>query len=123
MTNLVSKVFVVDDDPVLLLTLQAVLRAAGYTVEVFDCAAALLARVSARDQGCVVLDLKMPNIDGLELQRALGAAGIAMPLIFVSGRAAVPEAVTAMKRGAVDFLAKPVEPDELLAVVARAANR
>ena len=118
-----SSVFLVDDDAVQLLFLGAILRTAGHRVEVFEQPEALLARLSGRDRGCVVLDLQMPGLNGLELQRALFERGVAMPLLFVSGRADVPAAVAAMKQGAVDFLSKPVEPKELCAVVARALRK
>lgn len=102
------------------LTLGAILRAAGYAVEDFDHPAALLARLSAADRGCVVLDLQMPDMNGLELQRTLGERGIALPLVFVSGSRDSAAAVIAMKQGALAFLSKPVDPKVLLAGVARA---
>jgi FixJ family two-component response regulator len=116
-------VFVVDDDLVHLTILTAILRTAGYREEAFEQPKALLSRVSAHDRGCVVLDLKMPGLNGLELQQAFLARGALLPLIFVSGHSDVPAAVAAMKQGAVDFLPKPVEPKALLAVVARALQR
>ena len=116
-------VFLVDDEALMLLTMSAILRSAGYAVETFERPEELLARLSAADRGCVVLDLKMPGLSGLQLQQALGERGSVLPLIFVSGRADVPEAVAAMKQGAVDFLSKPVDPQELLAVVARALHK
>lgn len=116
-------VFLVDDEAFMLFTMGGTLRAGGYVVETFERPEALLARLSPADHGCVVLDLKMPGLNGLELQRALAERGITLPLIFVSGHADVPAAVAAMKRGAVDFLSKPVDPQELLAVVARALRK
>ncbi len=114
------RVFVVDDEAIMLLTLGAILRAAGYAVETFDHPTALLARLSAKDEGCVVLDLQMPGMNGLELQRVLGHRGIALPLLFVSGSRDSAAAVTAMEQGALAFLSKPVNPKALLAGVARA---
>ncbi len=116
-------VFLVDDEALMLFTMGGILRSAGYAVETFERPEALLGRLTSADHGCVVLDLKMPGLNGLELQRALGDRGITLPLIFVSGRADVPAAVAAMKQGAVDFLSKPVDPTELLAVVARALHQ
>ncbi len=113
-------VFIVDDDAVTLLMLGGILRAAGNRVETFSQPEALLERLSGDDRGCVVVDLRMPGVNGLELQQALVARGVLLPLIFVSGRADVPAAVAAMKGGAVDFLSKPVEPGELCATVERA---
>ena len=123
MTHEPSSVFLVDDDPVQVLFLGAILRTAGYRVEAFEQPEALLSRLSMRDRGCVVLDLEMPGLNGLALQRALFERGVTMPLLFVSGRADVPAAVAAMKQGAVDFLSKPVDPGELRAVVARALRK
>lgn len=113
-------VFVVDDDPVLLFLMRGILIEAGYRVEAFDHPEALVARLSARDRGCAVLDLRMPALSGIEVQQALAARGVRLPLIFVSGRADVAAVVAAIKGGAVDFLAKPIEPRELRAVVERA---
>lgn len=120
MTPAQPRVFVVDDEPFHLLFLGGLLRTAGHAVETFERPEALVARLSPSDRGCVVLDLQMPQIDGLALQRILGAGGVLLPMIFVSGRAGVPSAVEAMKLGALDFLEKPVDPERLRAVVARA---
>ncbi len=123
MSSEAPRVFVVDDDPVMLFILCGPLRAAGHRVEAFEHPQQLIARISARDRGCVVLDLRMPALSGLEVQQALLDRGSMLPLIFVSGRADVPAVVAAMKGGAVDFLAKPVDPGELRAVVERALRR
>lgn len=123
MTAASPRVFLVDDDPFQLHYLGGILRTAGHPVEAFDRPEALLARLSTEDRGCVVLDLQMPGLDGLALQRAFLERGIRLPLIFVSGQADVPAAVAAMKQGAVDFLSKPVDPEALRAVAARAIER
>lgn len=106
-----------------MLLIGGILRSAGYAVETFAEAKALLQRLTASDRGCAVLDLQMPELNGLELQKAMFAQRIRLPIVFVSGRADVPKAVAAMKQGAVDFLSKPVEPSELLAVIERALLR
>lgn len=116
-------VFVVDDDPAQVLWLGEILRTGGHRVETFEHGEALLARLTPADRGCVVLDLRMPGLGGLELQSALGARGVELPIVFVSGRADVPSAVAAMRGGAVDFLSKPVSRSELCAVVERALAR
>lgn len=118
-----ARVFLVDDDPFQLHFLGGILRAAGHAVETFDRPEALLARLSPAERGCVVLDLQMPGLDGLALQRALLESEVRLPLIFVSGQADVPAAVAAMKQGAVDFLAKPVDPDTLRTACTRAIER
>jgi FixJ family two-component response regulator len=116
-------VFLVDDEPIMLVLWGGMLRAAGYRIEAFEQPEALLKRLSPTDRGCVVVDLRMPGLNGLELQRALLAQGVTLPLIFVSGSADVPSAVTAMKGGAIDFLAKPVTAPELCAAVDRAMEQ
>lgn len=116
-------VFLVDSDPFQLRYMGAVLRAAGHLVEAFSRAEALLARVSRRERGCAVLELRMPGMNGLTLQRTLREYGVLLPLIFVSGSADVPTAVSAMKEGAVDFLCKPIVPEALYVAVSRAIQR
>ncbi|NVJ27215.1 MULTISPECIES: response regulator transcription factor [Myxococcus] len=117
------RVFLVDDDPFQLHYLGGILRTANYVVEAFELPEVLLARLSANDRGCAVLDLRMPGLDGLALQRSFLDVGILLPLIFVSGHSDVPSAVTAMKQGAVDFLSKPVDAEALLSVCARSIVR
>lgn len=112
-----ATVFVVDDDLFMRRFLQKVLSLAGHAVETFERGEPLLSRVTAADRGCVILDLKLPGLDGLELQRALHERGSPLPAVFVSSHARVPEAVAAMKQGAIDFLTKPVNPTELVQVV------
>lgn len=116
-------VFLVDDDPFQVLFLSGTLRTHGYHVEEFERPEALLSRLSASDRGCVVLDQEMPVLNGIELQKLLHDRGVLLPMIFVSGRAGVPAVVTAMKRGALDFLSKPVDPEELCAAVEIALRR
>jgi FixJ family two-component response regulator len=116
-------VFVVDDDPSVRRALARVLRSEGYTVETFASAAELLARDLGEQPSCVVLDLCMPGIGGLELQARLCAAGAEPAIVFLSGRADVPAAADAMKAGAIDFLVKPFQSDALLAAVRRALAR
>lgn len=112
-----ATVFVVDDDQFMRRFLQKVLSLAGHAVETFERGEPLLSRVTAADRGCIVLDLKLPGLDGLELHRALHERGSSLPAVFVSSHARVPEAVTAMKQGALDFLTKPVNPAELVRVI------
>lgn len=123
MSNETACVFLVDDDPIMLVLWGGMLRAAGHRIEAFDEPKALLTRLSPADRGCVVVDLRMPGLNGLELQRALLTLGVTLPLIFISGSADVPSAVTAMKGGAIDFLAKPVTAQDLCAAVDRALEQ
>jgi two-component system response regulator FixJ len=111
--NAAAKVFLVDDDVPFLLAQSRMLEAAGMPVIAFDSAARLLARVSPKEHGCIVTDLFMPGMSGLELQAALTAAGVELPIVFLTGRPDIPSTVHAMRDGAVDFLEKTA-PCELL---------
>ena len=105
---------VVDDDALVLRSLGRLLRSAGFEVRTFPSSSDFLARTTAGEPGCVVLDLTMPGLNGLELQERIGDA---CPVVFLSGNADVPASVKAMKAGAVDFLTKPVDREKLLAAV------
>lgn len=115
-------VFVVDDEPCVRLALQRLLKSAGHGVETFGSAAELLACGAAERPGCLLLDLQMPGVNGLELQQALRAEGASLPVVFLSGKADVSTAAQAMKAGALDFLTKPVNDRELLAAVGLACE-
>ena len=116
-------IFLVDDDPGVRKALVRLFRAAGHQVEAFASAREFLARERPVEPGCVVLDLRMPEMTGLELQDALERAGHRIPVVFISGHADIPASVTAMKAGAIDFLTKPVRNRELLQAVERALAR
>ena len=116
-------VFLVDDDPSILRALTRLLRAGGHQVSAFRSPGDFLAQHDATVPGCVVLDLAMPGLNGLELQTALTAAGCQRPIVFISGHGDVPSSVRAMKAGAVDFLTKPVSEENLLAAIQRAMER
>jgi FixJ family two-component response regulator len=116
-------VFLVDDDPGVRRALARLLRAAGHQVSTFDSAAHFLAAGVADQPGCLVLDVRMPEVGGLELQRALEADHQFRAIVFITGHGDVPTSVQAMKAGAVDFLTKPVAEEELLAAVGRALER
>jgi FixJ family two-component response regulator len=115
-------VYAVDDDPAVLKSIGRLLRSGGWNVVTFASARVFLEQVDAGTPGCVVLDLSMPEMGGLELQQALEARGCGLPILFLTGQADVPSTVKALKRGAVDFLTKPVEDEELLAAVRRAVE-
>jgi FixJ family two-component response regulator len=110
-------IFVVDDDPGVLKALSRMLRAEGWSVETFDSADAFLARPDHTGDGCLVLDVTMPGLDGLELQRRLADAGPLLPIVFVTGHGDIPMSVQAIKAGAKDFLTKPVQAQALVAAV------
>jgi FixJ family two-component response regulator len=110
-------VFLVDDDPGVSRALSRILREEGFNVETFDSAEAFLARRGRRPEGCLVLDVTMPGIDGIELQRRLAAAGQPLPIVFVTGHGDIPMSVLAIKAGAADFLTKPVATPALVAAI------
>lgn len=110
-------VFLVDDDEAVLRSLGDILSAEGLAVRAFDTAEALLAGCNAKSEGCIVLDIRLPGMDGLDAQKMLVDRGIAMPIIFLTGHGEVQQSVRAMKAGAYDFLQKPVPADTLLARV------
>ncbi|WP_395846074.1 response regulator transcription factor [Cystobacter fuscus] len=114
------KVFVVDDDPSVLRSLGRMFQVEGYTVECFAHPRRLLEREPWPGPGCVVLDLRMPELNGLELQRELRRAGWTQPIVFISAHGDLPTVERAMKTGAVAFLPKPFSTEELLAAVERA---
>ncbi len=113
-------VFAVDDDPSVLRGIERLLRSAGLQAAVFPTAQAFLDGYRPEAPGCVILDLAMPGLDGLQLQERLLERGAALPIIFLTGHGDIPTSVCAMKRGAVDFLTKPVDDVELLAAVQQA---
>jgi FixJ family two-component response regulator len=113
-------VYVVDDDPSVLRSLQRLLRSAGCDVMTFSSALEFLAFQHPDQPSCLILDVRMPELGGLELQEQMADRGISFPVIFITGHGTVPISVKAMKAGAVDFLQKPFEDLDLLAAVAGA---
>ena len=113
-------VFVVDDDPSVRKSLARLLESAGYVVEAFAAAREFLARERYAGPCCLVLDVRMPGLSGLDVQQTLAAAGRRMSIIFATGHVDVPMSVKAMKNGAVDLLTKPVDEKDLLAAIERA---
>lgn len=109
-------VYVVDDDPSVRKALSRALRAEGFDVETFDGAEALLER-GVDGAACLVCDVDMPGIDGLELQERLAASGADRPIVFLTGHGDIPMSVRAMRGGAVDFLSKPMDAGALVAAV------
>jgi FixJ family two-component response regulator len=113
-------VYVIDDDPEVLQATERLLASAGMTVAAFQSPLAFLESYDDRTPGCLVLDLAMPDLTGVELQRALAERGKLLPIVFLTGRGDIRTCAEAMKNGAVDFLTKPVDDADLLAAVARA---
>ena len=118
-----SVVHVVDDDESFLKAVSRLLRVSGFTVKTFDSATALLAQVSPETRGCVIADLRMPGVSGLDLQDALGKACLTLPVIFLTGEGDIPSSVRAMRHGAEDFLEKRAPKARLLDAVNRALDR
>jgi len=115
-------IFVVDDDDAVRASLQALLETEGYRTIQFESGIAFL---DSRDSGpgaCVLLDVKMPGLDGLEVQRRLNDRGVTLPVVMVTGHGDIAMAVQAMRAGAADFLEKPVSRERLLASIARAID-
>jgi FixJ family two-component response regulator len=127
MTPMLSKepgtVFVVDDDTSFLRSLSRLLTAVGYTVEAYLSAHEFFSRPAPERPGCVVADLQMPGINGLQLQETLRKSANPLPVIFLTGQGDIPTTVTAMRSGAEDFLTKRAPQEELLAAVKRAFER
>ena len=113
-------VYVVDDDIAVRRSLARLIRSVNLDVETFPSAQAFHLRERGRRPSCLVLDIGLPGISGLELQRALGQGQRTMPIIFITGRGNVPMSVRAMKGGALDFLQKPFDGQQLLDAIARA---
>ena len=116
-------VFVVDDDPSVRKALERLFKSVGLNVEVFNSAKEFLPCKEPDGPSCVVLDVRMPGLSGLDLQRELAAAGKNMPIIFVTGHGTVPMTVKAMKAGAVDFIEKPFDDQVLIDAVHKAMER
>ena len=116
-------VFIVDDDPAVLKSLSRLLRASQFNVVTFGSPQEFLERYDPHTRGCLVLDVAMPGLNGLELQEALRVKGSAIPIIFLTGHGDIPTSVQAMKGGALDFLTKPVHDKDLLKAVEAALEK
>jgi FixJ family two-component response regulator len=118
-----ARVFIVDDDTPTLRAFERLLRFEGFTVDTFTSASDFLRRPISDVPCCLILDLNLPGVDGLRLQRAMQHAFVNMPIVFVSGCADVAATASAMRYGAVDFLEKPVDDRRLLDAVTRAVEQ
>ncbi len=117
-----QKVFIVDDDEAIRDSLRWLLETDHLRVECFASAEDFLAALDAADEGCLILDVRMPGMSGLELHERLCQQGNHLPVIFMTGHGDVPMAVAAMQRGACDFVQKPFSDDDLLARIRRALS-
>jgi FixJ family two-component response regulator len=116
-------VFVIDDDIEVRLSIQGLLKAAGLRSEAFGTAEEFLRSKESDGPSCLVLDVSLPGVSGLELQRKLADAGVRIPIIFITGYGDIPMTVKAIKSGAVEFLTKPFVDDDLLKAVQQALDR
>ena len=118
-----ATVFVVDDEDTVRKALSRLIRSAGMTAQTFPTAEAFLAESYTVPASCLVLDVRLPGLNGLQLQEALNRKGYPISIIFITGHGDVPTSVRAMKAGAVDFLQKPFAGHELLDAIRRAVSR
>jgi len=118
-----SMVFILDDDISIREALCTLLRSVGLEVRTFTSAAEFLNAELPDVPACLVLDVRLPGLSGLDLQRELGRTGVEIPIIFISGHGDIPMTVRAMKAGAVEFLPKPVREQELLDAIAQAIDK
>lgn len=116
-------IFVVDDDDAVRRSLARLLRSVDLNVEMFSSAQEFLEREHYDGPGCIVLDVRMPGLSGLQLQEELAGANYDMPVIFITGHGSIPMSVKAMKAGAVDFLTKPFNDQELLDAIYQAIEQ
>jgi len=118
-----SIVFVVDDDPIVRGAISSLLLSVGQQAQQYGSAAELLQNNLPEVASCLILDIRLPGLSGLDLQVELANAGVPIPIIFITGHGDIPMSVKAMKEGAVDFLAKPFRDQDLLDAVSRALKR
>lgn len=123
MPHVTPTVFVVDDDISVRESLEALIRFEGWQPEVFASATEFLARPRPHVPSCLVLDVTLPDLNGLELQKRIAGNWVEMPIIFITGHGSVPMTVQAMKAGAVEFLTKPFGDDVLLSAIRHAIER
>lgn len=123
MTETAGVVFVVDDDAPMRESLKNLTRSVGLRVEAFASAQEFLRAKRSDEPGCLVLDVRMPGLSGLDLQKRMAEAGTDLPIIFLTGHGDIPMSVRAMKAGAVEFLTKPVREQDLLDAIQQALER
>ncbi len=116
-------VAIVDDDPSVRRSLQRLIRSAGWKAEPFASAQEFLARPRTDAPSCLLLDLQMPGLSGLDLQKQLAEVGLEIPIVFLTGHGNIPASVQAMKAGAVEFLTKPIDEQDLFRAIQEAIER
>lgn len=118
-----ATVFVIDDDADVRASIQGLLKSAGLRSECFETAEEFLEKKPSDGPGCLILDVSLPGISGLDFQQKLRSAGSQIPIIFITGHGDIPTSVKAMKSGALEFLTKPFDDAELLSAVEQAIDR
>lgn len=116
-------VFIIDDDRSIRESIQALLRVAGFRSEAFGSTQEFLARGGFEGPSCLVLDVRLPGLSGIDFQTQLGEAGVEIPIIFITAHGNIPMSVKAMKSGAVEFLTKPFNDEDLLCAIQQALER
>jgi FixJ family two-component response regulator len=123
MTAFEPTVFVIDDDPSVRKSLSRLLRSVGHSVETFSSAEEFLAREQFDGIGCIILDVQMPGMSGMNLQAELSKAEYSMPIVFITGHGDIPMSVEAVRKGAVHFLTKPFDDNDLLRAMREAIEK
>ena len=118
-----STVFVIDDDPLVRAAIQGMLKSVGLRSETFGTPQEFLRSKRREGPSCLILDVRLPGVSGLDFQRELAEAGIRIPIIFITGHGDIPMSVKAMKSGAVEFLTKPFRDQDLLDAIYQALDR
>jgi FixJ family two-component response regulator len=118
-----STVFIIDDDESIRASIQGLLKSVGLRSESFPSAQEFLRSGAAASPGCLVLDVRLPGLNGLDFQQKLAEAGVEIPIIFITGHGDIPMSVRAMKSGAVEFLTKPFRDQDLLDAIHQALER
>jgi len=123
MKKFIPMVFIVDDDASVRKSLERLIKSVGFKVELFASAEEFLERKPYRGPNCLVLDVRMPGLSGIDLQKELARKNISLPIIFITGHGDIPMGVKAMKGGAVDFLPKPFDDKDLLSAIDQAIDK
>jgi FixJ family two-component response regulator len=116
-------VFIVDDDPSVRRSTERLVRSSGLKAQTFESARQFMEHARIDGPSCLVLDVHLPDLSGLDLQRELARSGVEIPIIFLTGRGSIPMSVRAMKEGAVEFLTKPARSRDMLAAIEAAIER
>jgi len=118
-----AKIYIVEDDRSFRRSIERLLRTSGFEVEAYDSAQSFLMHASLRHPACLLLDVRLPDIDGIDFHKELREKGYALPVVFMTGHGTIPMGVQAMKDGAIDFLPKPFETADLISAIEMALGR